>query len=930
MSRTTCVAIVIAACCAQAAYGQWSWPPSGLRALDSALAIIGMARGDISMPADLLSNDPHRRPIHDTSFTDPLRPFDDIERVHGMLVRRTSASLDSAISVLMGDMGLGDFRREPFGPVIPAREITKKLKTDPEEIAGFVGATFLMRYISAVLQATDAMQVARDTFLQQQLLVDLCDSLWMNSEASETASLWELHDEEVRLAERSRAFVAKANPRQMNAVYVNGWSLYQQLMDYVREFPTAQDLLRDSVQTRVFETPAGRIAIGGAGNDRYEGTFLLIVDIGGDDSYHLQATKSQAMQQAVRCIVDFDGNDVYVASSYELGSGIAGAGIVIDRAGNDLYQAGDQSLGCGIFGIGIVHDLDGNDTYLGGQNTQGCGIYGMGILLDDAGFDTYRAHAQAQGFGATRGVGILDDATGNDHYLAASPYLDVLRYEAHHVTFTQGAALGMRPIASGGLGYLFDHNGNDVYSTDIYGQGTAYWFGIGALIDDAGEDRYHAYQYAQGSGVHFAAAMLRDRGGDDVYVSHGVSQGCGHDVATGILLDEAGNDSYTAESLSLGGGNANAVSILLDVAGNDAYVAHNASNTMGFSDYRRGYGMLGLFVDAQGDDRYGSAARNNSSTVQSTYGAFADLEFPIPTEPAVAPPAPSATNEALRSTVDSLMVQASAAPLRFQGNVKPARQRLTALGPAALSGLARYLGTQMPRERLALEEVLPAIHATSPADVRRLLRDSLESTNATTVGTTLTICGKVKDSALLSAIQPLTQHERWQYRRNAIQALQEIGHASVLPMVTPGLADSHPYVRARAAFAVGRLGGINAMDTLKQALIDDSQIVRFSAVEGLARGERRPVANILGWLRSLQDRRFVRSGLRLLGAADTTRNDIKALDAWYRSASVWQREALVHIAPSLPPFWQQRVRAMASEPNRKAGKRRTRTAESKL
>lgn len=918
---------LIALCCVVPSAAQWSWPSAGVRALDSALAVIGMARTDLTMPADLIATDPHRLPIHDSSFTNPLGPFDALERLHGMMARRTPASLDSAIALLMRDMGLGEFRREPRADPLSGVDIARRIGSDLERTYGFVGSTFMMRYVSALLQAADSMQAARTTFMQQPLLVDLCDSLWMNSTASETATLWELHDEEVRSAERSRAFVARANPRNMTPVYVQGWLLYRQLMDAMRQFTAAQDLLQDSVRTRIVESPIGRIALGGPGNDRYEGTFALIVDVGGDDSYHLTASKSEAMQQPVRCIVDFDGNDVYVGSHYELGSGIAGAGILIDRAGNDVYHAGDQSLGCGIFGIGIVHDIDGNDTYLGGQNTQGCGIYGIGMLLDDAGFDTYRAHAQGQGFGATRGVGLLDDNTGNDHYIAASPYLDVLRYESHHVTFTQGAALGMRPIASGGLGYLFDHSGNDSYSTDIYGQGTAYWFGIGALVDDAGEDRYQAYQYAQGSGVHFAAAMLRDRGGDDVYVSHGVSQGCGHDVATGILLDEAGNDSYTAESLSLGGGNANAISMLMDVQGNDSYIAHNESNTLGFSDYRRGYGMIGLFVDAQGNDRYGSAVRNNTADVKSTYGAFVDIEVPQQAAEAHAAPTTTSGAEELRSTVDSLMVQASAAPLRFQQNVKPARQRLASMAAAALPVLAGFLGTQMPRERLALEEVLPMIYATDPGSVRQLLADSLQSANITTLSTVLTITGKIKDTLLAPLVAELVQHERWQYRRNAIHALQEIGTPSVVPLVLPGLTDVHPYVRARAAFAVGRLGGVRARSLLSDALTDDAQIVRFAAIEGLARGTKQSAASILGWTRSLQDRRFVRSGLRLLAGADTTRSDDKAFTAWYRSAPDWQREAVALLATSLPAHWQTLIQSVQTQPSRNSGKRNGRKRE---
>ena len=882
------------------------------------------------MPPDLLPVDVHRQQLHDISFTDPLRPFDELETVRAHAATRRTDAMDSVVAWSMKRMGLGEFRRHRYEQAMTASELAERIGQDPDRAAGFVGATFLKRYISACLLASDATTSARNGFLAQRLLVDLCDSLWMNSTESETATLWQLHDEEVRSRERTRAFMLKANPRSMTTIYQHGWSLYQELLEYVGQFERARDVLHDSISTVILQTPAGRVALGGSGDDTYSGTFLLIVDIGGNDTYQLSATtKDTALSYGVRCIVDLDGHDVYMASDYDLGSGIGGIGIVIDRNGNDTYSGGDQSLGCGIFGIGIMHDLAGNDSYLGGQNTQGCGVFGIGLLVDDGGFDLYRSHAQAQGFGGTRGVGILSDRSGNDAYMAISPYLDVLRYEAHHVTFTQGAALGIRPIASGGIGLLLDHGGNDQYSTDIYGQGTAYWYGLGALIDDDGEDRYQAYQYAQGSGVHFAWGALRDRAGDDVYVSHGVSQGCGHDVATGILIDEGGNDSYTSESLSQGGGNANAVSIFVDVAGNDAYVATNTQNTMGFSDYRRGYGMIGLFVDAGGTDTYGSTSRNASVSLKSTYGVFADLDLSATNagDTPAQTSAPTTVSEPLRSSVDSLMVQASAAPLRYQSNVKPARNKLVALGAAALPGLASYLNTQMPRERLALEEVIPQIYATAPEAVRQLLRDSLTSQSTVTQGTVLTLAGKIKDTLLIPAIGALSSGSRWQQRRNAIHALQEIGSTSAMPFFVEALRDTHAYVRARSAFAVGSLGGAPAFALLRDALLDDDQMVRFAAIEGLNRGSRRKASDLVSWWRGRLDRHIITSSLRLLAAADTSKADIKAITSWYRSAPAWQRTAMERLLPSMPAIWQRQLAAGTGDRRRSAAARRTRKSE---
>lgn len=915
------ITLVLLLCSITPVLAQRTWSPTATRALDSALLIMGMSRLDLAMPPDLLSTDPHRLPYHERSFSDPLRPYDDLDDLNGRLRARSLRDLDSAFARCMADMDLGAFRVEQLESSVTATEIAARCGVDPERMAGFVGATLLYRYLGAVLAASDAVRPAHDSFARQPLLVDLIDSLWMNSKESETATLWQLHDRELRAQERARSFFLRMQPRQLESIYVNGWSLYRQLRSYIDQSIHVQDLLRDSIRTVTITTPIGNIALGGKGNDVYQGTYLFILDVGGDDVYQLDATtKTTALAMPARCIIDLDGNDVYAGASYELGSGLAGIGILIDRAGNDTYRSDDQSMGCGIAGVGILHDMGGDDTYLAGQNTQGCGIFGIGWLLDDAGFDTYRAHAQAQGFGGTRGVGVLDDLQGNDQYLAVSPYVDVLRYEAHHVTFTQGAALGVRPMASGGIGLLFDHAGNDAYTTDIYGQGTAYWFGVGALIDDAGEDRYQAYQYAQGSGVHFASAILRDREGDDVYVSHGVSQGCGHDVATGILLDESGNDSYVCESLSLGGGNANAVSILLDERGNDSYIASNTTNTLGFSDYRRGYGMIGVFVDADGTDVYGERTRNETTSVKSTYGVFADLSIPSPPADGQEPVSDAitvGTPSTLASTPDSLLIQASAAPLRFQSDVKPARQRLIALGARSLSTLADHFGTQMPRVRLAIEEVVPGIHATDPDNVARLLADSLLSRDNVTVGMVMTLAGKIKLRALVPRIMAMTTDHAWQRRRIAVHTLQEIDDTTALPAIQTALADTHAYVRARAAFAMGRMGGPAALTLLRDALADEQQVVRYSAIEGLSRGARRPAADIIAYWRSIHETSSLTSAFRLLAACDTTTADVKTMRAWWRSAAPWQRSIMQRTLPSMPPFWSSALLAADDAPKRK-------------
>jgi len=786
----------------------------------------------------------------------------------------------------------------------------RKFGTDPYPRAGYIGATLILRYASAAVQAHDAMSTAHDRFMRQPTLLAMCDSLWRLSREDESASIWDLHRSEVEARKKASAFFLAANPSAYEDIYIHGLSLYEQLLDFAKLSVESRQLMRDSIRTTVFDSPYGRIAIGGSGDDIYEGTYFLIVDVGGNDVYRgSDSGKTAALRTYVRCVVDLAGNDTYLGGDFTLGSGVAGVGIIIDSDGNDLYKGGDFAIASGLFGVGVVHDVNGDDTYTSGSNGQAAGIFGLGLLIDDAGHDTYRAHAQAQGFGATRGAGVLIDKSGNDQYLAASPYVDVLRYESHQTTFTQGAALGYRPLASGGIGLLIDHAGNDQYVCDIYGQGTGYWFGLGGVVDASGDDRYQAYQYAQGAGVHFASGILRDMRGDDVYVSHGVSQGCGHDVAFGMLLDDAGNDNYVVESLSLGGGNANAVSVVLDERGNDSYSATNTANTLGFSDFRRSYGMIGLFIDGDGTDVYGSTVRNESRSIKSTYGVFYDTKRMVTTDTTVDVPAASTPASVdptpLADTPDMLFIQASAAPLRFQSNVQPARDRLAAMGTAALPELETHLTTQMPRERLALEDVLPKIHAKSPDTIELLIRESLLSNDNAEVALAATLAGRIKARSAITSLALLATDTLWRLRRLAAFTLGEIGDTASIPMLQTLLRDEHPYVRARAAYALGVVGGRNGLRLVREALVDDIGIVRYSAVEGIARGPKRPMTELTQWLSSVNDPLVLASGARILAASDTTAKDAQAFTAFIRTAPASVRRAIDNVLPILPAFWQK-------------------------
>lgn len=840
-------------------------PSGALRALDSALALLGMARHDLWLPEDVIPADSHRLPRIRALFQHPLQMFPMLSREAERLFQLRPAELDEAARQWFALLAFGDYNPRYYEQQLSARQLDSLLGVNLERRVGLIAATSLRQYLGPLVLAWRDIERARSSVRELPFLVEFADSLLLLSEDDTKASLFELKAREEASRERAEQFFASAATVPWGRLLAPMVSLWRALWAAVERNSPPLDRYRDSIRTTVLETPFGRIAIGGPGEDVYVGDFTFILDVGGDDRYVVPSlTKVELLARPVRVIIDLGGDDLYQGSDFAFGAGFFGCSFLLDLQGNDLYRARHFSQGAALGGIGVLWDGAGHDQYLGGIHAQGAAAFGIGMLIDRGGHDLYQCQAQAQGFGFVRGYGVLVDRSGNDCYLARSPYVDVLRYEQHFLTFAQGAALGYRPLASGGVGILLDSAGNDLYVSDIYGQGTGYWYGLGAVLDWGGDDRYVAYQYAQGAGVHLAFGLLWDEAGDDVYSSHGVSQGCGHDIAVGILYDAAGDDHYLCESLSQGAASANGIALLVDLHGRDTYTARRP-NTLGFGDYRRYYGSLGLFIDAEGRDWYADTVRNDAVRLHSTYGVLLDGELlpPLPLPPRLGIDVPDTARMPLAESLDSLFVQASAAPQKFQYIVQPARERLASLGAAALPFLARKLSTESARERLALEEILPRVYTVDSAALRRLVLDSLRSDNERTLALMATVAGKLRLREAIPALQVLLRDRRWTIRATAALRLGEIGEPAVQAQLQQLLEDPHPFVRARAAHALGRLQPRQPLEVWKRILGDSFAVVRAAGLQGvLQRGTvsitlveelwrmplQPPACGLLGWI----------------------------------------------------------------------------------
>ena len=379
-------------------------------------------------------------------------------------------------------------------------------------------------------------------------------------------------------------------------------------------------------------TRHGLMIVGGMGDNDYDQEALLIVDLGGNDRYRNGAGASRK-GYPFSMVIDFSGNDVYMTDEdYAQGAGLLGGGFLIDLGGDDQYLSKSLGQGAGVLGVGMLIDIGGDDVYRCHSFCQGAGFLGIGLIAESGGNDQYSAAIYSQGFGFIRGMGLILEGEGNDRFFAGGVYPDHREPGKAYLSMSQGFGFGLRPWgtlagASGGIGILDDAQGNDHYLGDHFSQGAGYWYSLGILNDTEGHDFYAAGRYSQGAGIHLAAGILHDTVGDDHYLArYGVSQGCGHDLAVGFLLDNNGNDRYVGGTLSQGAGNANGFGVLSDNGGSDEYYLHDEGQGYGNTEEFRQLDSFGILFDTGGgEDRYSLGGYNNKVDVNTQWGIQADL-----------------------------------------------------------------------------------------------------------------------------------------------------------------------------------------------------------------------------------------------------------------------------------------------------------------
>ncbi len=582
------------------------------------------------------------------------------------------------------------------------------------------------------------------------------------------------------------------------------------------------------------QTKYGELIIGGKDENVYSRDFAFIIDLGGDDTYRCRAGGALGtLVNSYSFVIDHEGDDVYFNEerSVSMGSGFLGIGILYDIKGNDVYRGTHYSLGTGICGIGILIDNAGEDDYRGGCFTQGSGHYGIGILQDiGEGDDRYLAKLWAQGFGSTFGYGLLHDVGGDDTYRTGGEYLHAPLLPNDYQSFSHGFGMGWRPRAGGGIGVLYDEDGNDFYDGEVFCEGSAYWYSLGILVDGGGNDSYNAAQYAQGAGIHLAVGVLWEQGGDDQYHSrNGVVGGTAHDLSVAMLVDESGDDSYMVSG-GYGISLTNSFALFIDKLGNDMYSTWE-DHSFGSVRWARGFAGCGIFMDLEGRDRYSrnTLAKDGGLWTYNGWGIGIDLARDIVTKPAEEKVEEIIlTAEDSLKTIEELFEEASL--WEVGSNRKKVARAKKAFLLRDMEAVQYICDNKLDTNNSLDIRLIDTITKEYPDSIAPLLLTKIDDENKKIQKNSIRLLGVAKYEPAYIPLIEMLENKKYDYiKRTLIGALGNIGNKKATNIISGFINDEEELCRLSVISALKKLKDETANNVMISALDDELFTVRSAA-----------------------------------------------------------------------------------------------------
>ena len=348
-------------------------------ALDSALAMIGETRATFRVNPEIMitrTGGTDKLAIFDQWFADPLKiPF--YERNLRDMLLDTKGRLHPLFNNCAAAIGIGT-RRDLTGRT-PREKFAERAKK-PDALQKAILALDANASIHEPQAVPERIQQ-----LAAMLLFAMEDAIEWRNLALRKISPLELPALFTHLSQPLERPVkdttkTEENSPQASAAFCGDMELLEKvdlrlLAAGMDDLTAAMDsvcsaLTADSSEepfSFICSTRYGEIILSGGNAQGYgdDHTYLLILDLSGDDTYHAGGgTVDEA--HPVSVIIDAAGNDTYESTDNKpcFGAGILGYGIVADLQGKDRYVThGYMSQGCGVGGVGLLRDKDGNDFY---------------------------------------------------------------------------------------------------------------------------------------------------------------------------------------------------------------------------------------------------------------------------------------------------------------------------------------------------------------------------------------------------------------------------------------------------------------------------------------------------------------------------------------------------------------------------------------
>lgn len=590
----------------------------------------------------------YKRRIALQSLTDPWAGFSSLEH-QGLLMAELAAGGVENVPALLDVMEAAVDRTSEYFKPIPFPGTTSQ-----KDIVAFLTDTLEDTAIQREKALANLSDDERRFLFKHARTVADQFSPHSNEPLQERAARRKLDAEFARLLDEQLDYAALIAAAQTVARLGNESFLQRLALAFQYRTPVQQPppgITGDVLYVQ--QTRGGLIVIGGPGVNTYDldRRVLLVIDLGGDDTYHGAIASSGDIDHGIGVVIDLAGNDTYTSDPLGLATGRLGVGLLVDLAGDDVYQLDQGSGGSGFAGIGMLFDRKGNDVYMGNRFTQGAAFGGLGLLVDLAGNDRYTSHAFAIGFGGPLGMGAVIDHTGNDVYQCGDKYPSPFNQQEapaakpgdqnfQYLCFGMGSGAGLDggsskaeaqlPNLAGGLGYLIDLQGQDQYRSGNMAQGSGYSFGVGVALDLDGDDTRTGGRTSLGAASHYGTGLFVDAQGIDRYTPSGPKQTLSAASERSVSLSiDAGTkpDVYDlTRSTGLGEADGESWALFMDEGGADRYqglpgLGHGTPDS------------LGLFFDLAGMDIYDgppgtppttTSGRGNERTIRATGSLFQD------------------------------------------------------------------------------------------------------------------------------------------------------------------------------------------------------------------------------------------------------------------------------------------------------------------